>query len=95
MGDGNMTRLQKARKKVEDLITDRLHGDWSGIKVKFGKITYDVLLMYSRDDRGYTVLRGKLSIPNYDTALQMSMKDYDFFDKLNDLLKQTDFEHYY
>ena len=90
-----MTRLELARNKVEYLVADHLHGDWSNIKIRFGKITYNVVLMYGTDQYGKTALIGQLSIPDFDTAVRMSKRDYDFMNDLNDLLLLTDFEHYY
>lgn len=86
---------ENAFRMVEDLVTDNLREDWGNLSVRIHRVIYNVFLGYGLDNRGVIVLRARLSIPDLDTAMAMTMKDYDIFQYINDRLENIDFEHYY
>ena len=54
-----------------------------------------MFLGYGTGLDGCLALHAWLSIPDFDTAIMMSDRDYVIFDYVNNRLKNIDFEHYY
>ena len=87
--------INEAFRKVEDIVSDNLLGDWTNLSIRINRFRYNISLVYNVDDYGYTILNAIISIPDYETAIKMSEKDYIFLEELNDRLKNVDFENYY
>ena len=86
---------ENAFRMVEDFVTDNLRENWDGLQIRINKITYGVFLGYGIGNNGSLALIAWLFIPDYDTAMMMSDRDYVIFDYVNNRLKNIDFEHYF